>query len=226
MEDNMVPDEQTIVTNEELEKKNEAHSVKQEVPFAVTDAQVSEEKNPAVAGGFPTENYPKASNEALKNIGEAEAVKESAQKFTLNTNKFNTLVKNNSTRTLLRIKSAKILDFFPSEVTIETTKVNVSQRDYFFLRRLHTVAIEDIEDVFVETTPIYATLKIVDKGFVENTIQVQFLKKNDAKKARRIIQGLVSAFKEDIDIATLPKEGLVEKLETLGSAGEVENIHS
>jgi hypothetical protein len=221
----MVPDEQTIVTNEDLEKQNEAHSVDQKPPFLVTDDHVSEEKSPAVSGGYPQQKFPKASESTLKEIGEAEAVKQAAEMRVMNTNKFNTLVKNNSTRTLLKIKTAKILDFFPTEVTIEATKVNVSQRDYFFMRRIHTISVEDIGDVFVETTPLYASLRIVDQHYVENTVDVQFLRKDDAKKARRLIQGLVSAYKEKIDIGTLSDEDLVEKLETLGSAGDVEDVH-
>jgi hypothetical protein len=45
------------------------------------------------------------------------------------------------------------------------------------MRRLHTISIEDISDIFIETTPFYASLKIVDKDFVENSVEVQFLKK-------------------------------------------------
>lgn len=222
----MVQKSHTIVTNEDLEQENQENALPENAGFEVTDARVSEEKTPAIEGGYPTDNYPKASEQTLKDIGVAEATKERSQQADLNTSKFNNLVQKNSSRTLYKLKSAKILDFFPSEIVIETTKVNVSLRDYFFMRRLHTVSIEDISDVFVETTPWYATLKIVDKDFIENSVEVQFLRKNDAKKARRIIQGLVTAFKEGINIATLPDESLLEKLEALGNAGEVEKMGS
>lgn len=213
---------QTIVTEKEL--NNEAGIPT--VEYSHTHISDHSEKSPALEGGYPVENYPKATDEDLQEIGKAEATKTSAQSSQLNTSKFDTLIKNNSAKPLYTIKTARILDFFPSEVSIERTKVNVSLRDYFFTRRLHTIDIKDIEDVFVQTTPFYATLQIVDKGFVENSVQIQFLRKHDAKKARRIIQGLMSAKKEGIDILSLPQDGLLEKLEALGDAGEVESIGS
>lgn len=183
-----------------------------------------EEEILSVEVGHPASEYPALPEKKLKEIGTAEAKKQIKQKAELQADKFENLVIKNSTRTLLRIKSAKLLDFFPSEIVIETNKVNVSKRDYFFMRRLHTLAIKDIEDVFIEETPVYAALKIVDKGFVENVVEVQFLKKDEAKKARRLIQGLVTAYKEGVDVAYLPDEELAEKLEILGDAGEVEKI--
>lgn len=163
-------------------------------------------------------------NEDLE--GQAEAVKSQAKEVEMNTSKFENLVIQNSTQTLLKIKSVKPLDFFPSEITIDINKVNISKRDYFFSRHLHTIPVENIQDVFIEMTPFFSTIKIIDKGYVENTVEVHFLRKSDAKKARRIIQGLITAFKEGIDLATLPNEGLVAKLETLGDAGAVENLGS
>lgn len=218
----MIQKSQTIVTESELQREDDISPV----DYSYTEQPHRDEKTPGLEGGYPVENYPKASNDDLQEIGKAEATKTSAQSSQLNTNKFDTLIKNNSAKPLYTIKTARILDFFPSEVSIERTKVNVSLRDYFFARRLHTIDIKDIEDVFIQTTPFYATLQIVDKGFVENSVQIQFLRKHDAKKARRIIQGLMSAKKEGIDILSLPQEGLLEKLETLGNAGEVESIGS
>lgn len=199
----MVPKAQTIVTNEDLEEQKPTESAKV---------------------GYPSNDYPHVSDEALKQIGEAEATKEKAQQNDLNISKFENLVKRNDTTTLLHIKSVKPLDFFPSNITIDINKINISKRDYFFSRHLHTIPVENIQDVFVEMTPFYATLKIIDKGFVENTIEVSYLKKREAKSARRIIQGLITAFKEGIDLASLPDEGLLKKLEVLGSAGDAESV--
>lgn len=162
--------------------------------------------------------------QTLKDIGVAEATKKQAEQKDLNTGRFENLVKENSTKTLLRVKTIKLLDFFPDEITIDINKVNVSKRNFFLSRHLHTIPIENIQDVFVEMTPFYATVKIVDKGFVDNTIEVQFLKKEDAKRTRRIIQGLITAYKDGVELASLSSEGLVEKLETLGSAGDVESV--
>lgn len=217
---------QTIVTNDDLEKQDEANSMSPVAPFIVEDAHVSQGKTPSIEGGYPTENYPKVSDETLKKIGEAEAKKTRATEADLNTKKFENLVTKNSTKTLLQIKSAKPLDFFPAHITIDINKVNISKRDYFFSRHLHTIPVENIQDVFVEMTPFFATIKVIDKGYVENTIEVPFLKKEDAKKVRRVVQGLITAYKEGVDLASLPDEDLVAKLEILGDAGAAETAKS
>ena len=117
---------------------------------------------------------------------------------------------------LLEIKNIFPFDLFPDTVSIERNQVNVVHKIFFLSERRHSIAIKDITDVFVETSIFFATLKIIDTGFVENQIKVGFLKRNDAMKARRIIQGLVIADKENIDITKLDDDKLVEKLEELG----------
>jgi hypothetical protein len=82
--------------------------------------------------------------------------------------------------------------------------------------------IKDVSDVFVDTGFIWAKLIIVDSGFVENTVNVSFLDKEDALKIRRITQGLVIAQQQDIDLTKLQEEltpeDLIDRLEKLGKA--------
>lgn len=74
----------------------------------------------------------------------------------------------------------------------------------------------------METGFIWAKLIIVDAGFMENTVNVSFLNKDDALKIRRIAQGLVVAQQQQIDILKLQHEinpeELTGKIEKLGKA--------
>ena len=48
-------------------------------------------------------------------------------------------------------------------------------------------------------------------------IRIPYLRSNDAIRARNIIQGLIIAKKEGIDVSKLTHKELVEKIEDLGN---------
>jgi hypothetical protein len=113
-------------------------------------------------------------------------------------------------------------DFFPDDVSVDLHSVNLVIRDFFWSERRHSVKIQDITDVMVETSPFFATLKIIDWGFTENSIRISFLKISDARKLRRIIQGLVIANREGVSLTNLKDEHLIEKVEAIGKIREID----
>jgi hypothetical protein len=153
--------------------------------------------------------------------GVNEAEKEKIKGEEINKERFLRLVKA-STETLLKISSVFPFDFFTDEVSIEVTQINVIKRNFFLSAHLQTIPVKNIADVFVQTSIFFASLHINDSSYIENSIQVDNLKKNEAFLARRIIQGLVVANKEGIDLAKVPKETLMAEIENLGKALEVD----
>lgn len=121
-----------------------------------------------------------------------------------------------SQQPLLRISSVFPFDLFPDEVTIDATKVNIVQRNFWKSGSVHSVYIRDIADVKVEATPFFAKLQIVDRAYVENKLVVTFLKKNEAYRARRILQGLVVATKDGLNLAGMEMKKFAQKIEELG----------
>lgn len=121
------------------------------------------------------------------------------------------------TQPLLRIRTSIPLDPFPNEIVIDANKVSIIYRYFFASENIHSVFIKDISDVLVETSLIFSTLKIVDVGFTENSIDINYLKTKDALKARRIIQGLVVAQKNGIDLSKCEQSEIADKVEELGS---------
>ncbi|KKR80489.1 MAG: hypothetical protein UU73_C0001G0353 [Candidatus Daviesbacteria bacterium GW2011_GWA1_41_61] len=117
---------------------------------------------------------------------------------------------------LFKLSTIFPFDFFPDQIIIDTNKVNIISKEFFSSGRVHSIMIKDIGDVFIETDPFFAKLTIIDKGFTENSINLKYLKKEDAAKARKIIQGLVVAHEQSIDLAHFPPEELTLKLEKLG----------
>src|SRR5581483_2822967 len=100
---------------------------------------------------------------------------------------------------LFQVDSANPLELFPSTLIIDTAKASIIHRQFFATERVHSVMIKDVSDVFIDTSPFFAKLSIVDTGFTENEVAIEFLKKDDAVRARRIIQGLVIANQKEID---------------------------
>lgn len=125
---------------------------------------------------------------------------------------------NQSERVLLRAFSIFPFDFFPDELVIDASKIDIIYRDLLGFYTTHTVPIEDVVDVSVEAIPFFATLKITDKRYMESQeFQIRFLKLEEAIQAKRIIQGLIVAKSEGIDITNvINDQELLNKLEKLG----------
>ena len=127
------------------------------------------------------------------------------------------LLSDTRSQVLLRVRAFFPFDFFPDEVIVDTNRVNVIKRNFFLSERVHGIPVANILDVFVEHGPIFAALKIVDSGFIENEIEVNYLRKEDAEKARELIQGLIDVKKQGIDLAKVDHRNIEKQLEELGS---------
>lgn len=123
-----------------------------------------------------------------------------------------------SDATLYTVKSVFPFDLFPDKLVLDINKVNLISKEFFWSERVHSVLIEDISDVYIDTSPFFSTLHVVDENFTENMISIQHLKKDEAARARRIIQGLVIARKQTLDLTHINPAELVPRLEELGKA--------
>lgn len=126
-----------------------------------------------------------------------------------------------SQKPLLRISTVFPFDLFPDTLIVDVTKVHIISRQFFASEEIHSIPIKSIVDVYVETGPIFATLRVLPQMVFQHQVtQISQLWKSDAIKARDIIQGLIVATKEDVNIAKLPEEednkSLRKDLEKLG----------
>lgn len=117
---------------------------------------------------------------------------------------------------LVRTKSVFPFDFFPDEITVDENKVNITFKEFFFSEDIHTILIHLIKDIEVETSVFFGTLKIVPDGYPAQPICVRYLKKSDALRIRRIVQGLMLSKKEGIDMSKIHNDDLCEKVEQIG----------
>ena len=127
-----------------------------------------------------------------------------------------------SQKVLLKISSVFPFTLFPHQLSIDINQVNIRLGQFFWTDRRQSINIKDIGDVIIDTVPFFATIKIIDKDYVENLIEINFLKKRDAIKARKVIQGLMVAAKEEVDLSLVDDRDLLDKIETLGKIKQVE----
>jgi hypothetical protein len=106
----------------------------------------------------------------------------------------------------------------PDKLTIDLHKVNIIIKTFPFIQNVQSIYINDIAQVDVTANIILAGVSIKDRFFADKEHLVNHLKKSDAYKARRIIQGLIVANRESIDLSKVHENDLAQKLEELGQA--------
>lgn len=179
-------------------------------PFSYPAPRITSQKSQAVPQ--------KIKKEALE-----EEQKQSISETKLNQEKLSNLI-DKSSLTLFKCAAEWPFDLFPDEVTVEPTQINIKRKSFFLTESIVSIPIKNVADVVIQTSILFASLNIVDKSFTQNTVTVEYLNRADAEKARRIIQGLVVASKEGIDLLKLDLTNLKMKLEEIGQA-EFERPH-
>lgn len=109
-------------------------------------------------------------------------------------------------------------DFFPDEIIIDENKVSIVTRAFFLSYHIRSILISDITDVSVDTGLLFATLSIVDSSNYRFPIteKISFLSKKNALTARKIIQGLIMAKNNNIDLGRFTVSSIRDELCTLG----------
>lgn len=133
-----------------------------------------------------------------------------------NSEKFETLV-DKSSQVLFRAQTVFPFRFFPDMLIIDENKVNIIHGMFFASEEIQSILIHNIKDVIADTSIIFASLKILPDGFNENWVELHYLWRNDAIRARRIIAGLLVGFKEGIDMTKVETPYMEKKIEALGT---------
>jgi hypothetical protein len=167
------------------------------------------------------EDTNKGESKGPEEKGLDEALQESVKDEELAKQKLDNLIEN-SDRQLLRLTNSRLFNLRPDELIIDTTKVSVIFRQFLGSNQIKTIAIKDLTEVILEYAPIFATLKLRDARFDMDEdghlLTIKHLSKNDAKRAYNILQGLLVAKKEDLEISQIYSEDLPQKIEELGRA--------
>ena len=124
---------------------------------------------------------------------------------------------NKSKEPLLKISTVFPFDLFPSSLVIDEDRVNIIIKGFIGSESIHLVMIENIDDVNIQTSLLFATISIIDKNLPVDKYTIKYLKKQEALKARRIIGGLMIAKQRNLDISSVDTPELIKMMEELGS---------
>ena len=110
------------------------------------------------------------------------------------------------------------LTLFPDTITLDRAKLTITHRTFVGVADVMSIRIEDILNVTATMGPIFGSVKIVSRVFnVEKPYTVNWFRRNDALRIKRITQGYVIALQRHIDCSSLPCPQLAAMLEQLGS---------
>lgn len=119
-------------------------------------------------------------------------------------------------RELLRIKTVFPFILFPDELIIDENKITIVIRQFFKTKNVRSILHKDIANVNMQTSLFFATIAITDQYFSKNPVQVKYLKKNEATLARQMIQGLMVAHTQKVEVSQLNIDEAKEKLIQIG----------
>lgn len=117
---------------------------------------------------------------------------------------------------LLRVNTIFPFTLFPDTVVIDREKLTIANRFFFRVAKINSVPIEDILSVEADVGPFFGSVYINSKYFVANPRSVKFLRRNDAIKIQRLVQGYIIAHEKKIDCLSIDKQQLEILLYDLG----------
>lgn len=123
----------------------------------------------------------------------------------------------NNNMVLFQLKSVFPFDFFPASITIDLQKISIVDQLFFFSKQVISIPISEIFVVECDTNLFFATLRIRDKRYELSPLEISFLHKEEARKARRIIQGLIAVNDQNLNMGGLSLDEIKENVEKLGS---------
>jgi hypothetical protein len=119
---------------------------------------------------------------------------------------------------LFKANSFFPFDLFPDTLLVDATKVTIISKEFFATEQINVVHIKDIFRAEVETSLFLANLIITfihvplrERMF----LRIDKLKRADALKAKSIIDGLVLATAQGVDLSVLRYEEVMDLLQKL-----------
>lgn len=120
-----------------------------------------------------------------------------------------------SNRRILSISSFSLFpSLFKNTIEIEESRIIFIFKQPFTFQS-HSVDISDISNVFIESALFFASMQVVSRTYTQNNITIGYLNKNEANRARMIIEGLRTFSRAKIDTSVYERGELIKKLEEL-----------
>lgn len=127
-------------------------------------------------------------------------------------------LENIGTDPLITIRTVFPFRFFPCILTLDREKITISDYLFFFTREVENILIKDIVSITTVEDLFFANFSIISGLRLNKQYSMSFFWKDDARKLRRICEGLRIALKEEVDVLKVDNSSLVNRLEEIGTA--------
>jgi hypothetical protein len=125
----------------------------------------------------------------------------------------------NSNEILVQATSVFPFAFFPDTLTVDRGKLTITKRTFFALSEVMSVRIEDLLHVSANVGPLFGCIKISNRFFdAKKPYEVDHLRREDALKVKRILQGYIIATQKQIDCSAFDTKELADMLNELGKS--------
>lgn len=164
----------------------------------------------------PTPDLKDSAKKEAKKEGQEELIKDQVKQEAQNEQKLNQVVDNSNT-VLFSAKTVFPFTFFPDEVIVSLNDISVVYNEFFFSNQIHSFSISRVGESVVTNSLLFSQLKLIDKYTYKVIATVDYLPKKEAIKIQKLVQGLVAATNENIDLTKVESENLASKIEELGT---------
>lgn len=123
-----------------------------------------------------------------------------------------------STQVLFQTHTVFPFDFFPDTLTITANKLDVVNSTFFASHETTSIPLRDIANIEIQTAPFFATLRIINIRYPMHPLILRYLKKDDAFRAKNIIDGLLVAMSQGADISAIEPKQFLEEIERVGES--------
>lgn len=116
-------------------------------------------------------------------------------------------------------KASTVFPFslFPDTITVDREKVSYATRQFIRTAQITSVPVRDILSVEADIGPFFGSVHTRSRFFINDRKTVNWLRRADAVKLQRILQGYIIAMEQDIDCDNIEKNQLVKMLNDLGT---------
>ncbi len=120
--------------------------------------------------------------------------------------------------TILQVKTVFPFMLFPDSLEVDRQKVIITHRKFFGVAQIINIQISDLQAIEADVGPLFGTVLITTRQFENPIHKIYMLSRSDALKVQNVLQGFVSANKQNIDETKIESQKLTRLLKQAGSS--------
>jgi hypothetical protein len=105
---------------------------------------------------------------------------------------------------------------FADTLKVDRQKITIVHNDFWGKSQTTSTEIKNIMNIQADVGPLFGSLTITSKHFLNNTQTIRYLKRRDVVAAQRLLQGFIIAQRAKIDTDDIERGQLLALLNSLG----------